>query len=324
MLKKILSISAFLLIGMSLVAQADVQLRIWHKLGDDNFQMHQSVYNNLGHKASFSRVEYYLSTVSLVHSDGSETAIPDVIELINIEGGQETTLIDLGNHDASDVAKIAFYIGVHPDQNHLDPTSFAADHPLAPQLPTMHWGWAAGYRFIALEGNCGAHLNQAFELHGLEDENFFRVEVENEASVIDGQLLIQIDANYAGALENLDMDAGPLVHGGYGDARIALQNFRDYVFFPASEIVAVNEIEGLNRFDVFPNPIVNGQASVVLESNEAQDYELLLRDALGRLVKNYSVENAFETVDIQVNEPGVYFLQLIQDNQSITKKIIVQ
>ena len=78
-----------------------------------------------------------------------ETAIPNKWVLVN---ASEATEVDLGSHDVTNVEAVHFHIGVDSSVNHSDPASYPMGHPLAPVFPSMHWGWAAGYRFVAIEG----------------------------------------------------------------------------------------------------------------------------------------------------------------------------
>ena len=61
----------------------------------------------------------------------------------------------LGSHDITTLESVRFGVG-RSEHNHLDPSAYPGDHPLAPQLPSMHWGWASRYfhRF-GMEGWAG-------------------------------------------------------------------------------------------------------------------------------------------------------------------------
>ncbi len=182
-------------------AQNDINLSIFHKLANEEFNLNQAANNNLEHDFKITRLEYYISEISLIHDGGTETLIEDLWILVNASSKTE---VELGNYDINTVEKIVFHIGVDPAHNHLDPSTYEASHPLAPKAPSMHWGWTAGYRFVALEGHGGPALDQLVQLHGLDDKNYFTTEVVLDKTAENGILNIQLDADYTRALEDIE------------------------------------------------------------------------------------------------------------------------
>ena len=116
---------------------------------------------------------------TFVHDGGQQTAIPEAYVLANgfVDGLHASRR---GESGVNAVEDLMFNVGIDPDNNHADPASWPADHPLAPQVPSMHWGWAAGYRFVALEGGT-ADAN--LEIHALGDDNHYPGETEVAASI---------------------------------------------------------------------------------------------------------------------------------------------
>ena len=79
------------------------------------------------------------------------TNLSDTYLLVNPNQNQ----YNIGNHNVENIYSIEFYLGVDPninDANPNDPSLWENSHPLANQIPSMHWGWSAGYIFLALEG----------------------------------------------------------------------------------------------------------------------------------------------------------------------------
>jgi hypothetical protein len=138
----------FLALQLSTFAQNSILLHIHHKMGDLPFALNAGTQNNLGHDFEFTRLEYYLSGISIVHDNGINTQIDSLWILVNAAFPTE---VDLGQHAITNVEAIHFFIGVDSLHNHGDPASYDPSHPLAPRNPSMHWGWASGYRFLALE-----------------------------------------------------------------------------------------------------------------------------------------------------------------------------
>lgn len=319
MKKSLLIAISFLMFSMSSYAQNNVQFKINHKLGDADFAMETGAKNNIDHDFEVTRLEYYISEISITHDGGTETTIEDLWILVD---ANEATQVDLGDHDISTVEKVSFSTGVDPDHNHLDPASYQASHPLAPKFPSMHWGWAAGYRFVAFEGNGGSAFNQLFQLHGLEDDNYFQTEIELDVTADNNEILINLDADYARALEDISVNSGVIVHGGYGEAKQCLENFRDYVFSPASETTSTIDFSEVSKFEVFPNP-ANGNTTIALEATQDLNYEVTVTDILGKQILFFDEVRSNSTIDLELSGAGFYFINLIKEGHPvITKKLI--
>ena len=304
-------------------AQNSVTLNINHKLGDADFAMNQAAKNNMDHDFKVTRLEYYISEISLVHDGGSETQIEDLWILANASAKTE---VDLGEHDITSVEKIILHIGVDPDHNHLDPPSWPNGHPLAPGSPSMHWGWTAGYRFVAYEGHGGANLNQLFQLHGLGDNNYFTTEVELDATAENNVLSINLDADYTKALEDISVNSGVIVHGDNLEAKQCLENFRDFVFSPASITSSTIDFSEVSEFNIFPNPVANGISTIKLDLEESgNEYDLTITSVDGKLLQYLRDISDGQTMDFSNKSTGMYFINLVKEGQTIlTKKIFVK
>ena len=184
----------------------------------------------------------------------------------------------------------------------------------------MHWGWAAGYRFLAMEGFCGDDLKVGYQLHGLGDQNYFVNTIEVQGVEENGDVIINIDADINKALEDISISQGPISHGDTGPAKAALENFRDYVF-SASQITSSTSDFDFVDFNVFPNPSINGQFTVEVEDFNSLKIQVFNVD--GKMIVEQEVtQNA---TDIVLGQPGFYFLNLVSNSgRTISKKITVQ
>jgi len=323
-MKKILLFA--LVIGafsFQLNAQNSVFLNIYHKLGDADFALNQAAKNNMDHDFEISRLEYYISEISLVHDGGNETLIDDLWVLVN---AATKTEVDLGEHDISTIEKIIFHIGVDPDHNHLDPSIYNGSHPLSPKSPSMHWGWTAGYRFVALEGQGGVNLNQLVELHGLGDINYFTTEIDLDVIAENNALTINLDADYTKALQDISVNSGVIVHGENLQASQCLSNFKDFVFSPSENISSLVDFVKINEFNISPNPVENGFSTLTLdlkESNYKLDLSITSLDGK-QLDYLYNVTDN-QTLDFTNQLSGMYFINLIKDGHTImAKKVFVK
>jgi hypothetical protein len=307
----LLSFMSILFASIGIQAQTDVYLNINHKMGSEAFAFNVAATNNLDNDVKFGRLEYYVSEITVTHDGGLMTAIEDLWILVD---AGEYTNINLGNHDVNNVEAVSFFVGVDPDHNHEDPAAYPASHPLAPQNPSMHWGWTAGYRFIALEGVGGAGLNQAVELHGLGDQNYFQNTTQLDASAVSGVVVIDLDADYLRAVENIGLTSGTITHGDYGDAQDCLENMRDYVFSPAGSVVGIEENETSAQLNVYPNPASNGAFWVKSSLEAYSGYDLKVIDSVGKTVftqLNLSGQNIQQVENLAA---GLYTIVILEAN----------
>lgn len=319
MKKLLLLCLSLLLLNTGLTAQNTVKLQINHELGNTPFALNTGAQNNMGDDFNLTRMEYYLSQFTIVHDGGQETNINSVYALVD---ASEATIIDLGSHNVVSVEAIKFYIGVDSATNHLDPASFPQTHPLAPQFPSMHWGWASGYRFAALEGNGSSSYNQTIELHGLGDNNYYQAEIPTIATAANNEVVIDIFADYTRALENISVNGGAFEHGFGGDARKLLFNLSQHVFQPFS--TSTVDFSEVNTFKVFPNP-TTGQATISLEATEDLTYQVLITDVLGKTIEVINDVKSNQPIQTQIEQAGLYFIQLVKNGQTvISEKLLVQ
>ena len=315
-----------LLIGamsFQLNAQNSVILNISHKLDELDFLMNQAAKNNMDHDFKITRLEYYISQISLVHDGGNETLIEDLWILAD---ASRKTEVNLGEFDINSIEKIILHIGVDPEHNHLDPSLWDSNHPLAPKFPSMHWGWSAGYRFVALEGHGGANLNQLIQLHGLGDANYFSTEVELVATAENNEVIINLDADYTRALENIAVNSGVIVHGDNFQAKQCLENFRDFVFSSSGITSSTIDFSEVSEFNVFPNPVVNGVSTIKLNTEESGNkYNLSITSVDGKLLEYVYNITDNQKLDFSDKSSGMYIINLIKEGQTIiTKKVFVK
>ncbi len=294
-------------------AQQEVVFNINHKLGTEDFALNMQS-ENQGEKYIIERLEYYISEISINH-DGVSTNIEDLYLLVN---GSEPVSVSLGMIEFQEIESVTFHIGVNEEVNHADPSLWPSDHPLFPKLPSMHWGWTGGYRFVAMEGN---NNGVVWQLHGLGDSNYFTTTIMVEQRESDGKVHIDLDADYTAALEGIDVASGPISHGETGEARACLINFNERVFTQAgtlSNIVVENDL----AFNIYPNPVLNGRVQLDLPSNVTSG-QLNIIASDGRVVESHTLSG--ETTELQLVNRGVFIAQVIAaDATFITQYIVVQ
>ncbi len=308
----------FTFFATTIFAQQEVILNIDHKLGSESFSYNTNAENNFSDKFFVTRLEYYISQISITHDGGEETSIDDL--WILVDGGTPVQK-NLGTLNINTIESVNFYIGVNPEHNHLDPSSYPPTHPLAPKDPSMHWGWDAGYRFIALEGRAGDELDKTFQFHGLGDSNYAKTSIDIEQRAANDQLHIDLSADYIMAMNNIDLSQGTISHGETGDAKASLQNFNTIVFSQAGP-VSTSSLE-LGKLKVSPNPSYNGTVSLDIPQQMTKTYTAHLTDLLGRNIASFKLIGMSNAIN--VNQKGVFFLNVESEEYNFpTQRIIIR
>jgi len=199
-----------------------------------------------------SMLRYYISGITLHLRDGKNATFPDTYILVDIRDVQR---FPIGNADISaGIDSISFHIGVDKARNHLDPTTYPEWHPLALKNPSMHWGWAAGYRFVTYEGKAGTSagsLSATFQIHTLDDKLYTRCSVALGGMVSTDIPLI---GHYERLLNNIDVSRGLINHGSEDEAATFMVNMgsANNPVYTASLPTSVDEDS--RPVTVFPNP----------------------------------------------------------------------
>ena len=322
---KNITLALLLCASFSINAQVNTTIRIYHALGNQLFQMNSTTQNNLPQDYQVTRIQYYMTRVSVIHDGGQITAISDdTVALISAADGTFST-IELGPLNITDVEGVKFHIGVHTPINNADPSLYPISHPLGPKSPSMHWGWASGYRFLVYEGVGGVNFSQAFQLHALGNNNYFETTVSAVGEMANGDLIIALDADYTRGVEGIDVSNGIVAHGVDGADLTALENFRDFVFSQSvlPLFTSTDNLDSEIQWGLFPNPSNDGKIVVSIDSDVTID-EILITDLLGKEVSRVNYGN-LKSLEIEIATSGTYFVQLLTNSSvASTKRFVIQ
>lgn len=300
-------------------AQTDVYLNINHLLGTQTFTLNTQASSPSGEAFKVNRLEYYISEITLIHDGGQETMVPDYWILVN---ASNTESYLLGNFSITTLEGVKFGIGVNVDVNHLDPASYPMSHPLAPKSPSMHWGWSSGYRFLALEGKSGNNFSQTFEIHGLGDGNYAYSSTTLDGEMVNGDLHINLDADYTKLLDNISVASGPISHGETGISRSAIMNLNTIVFAEAAAPNGINN-PAVSDLHCFPVPS-NGSVFITPDWDEAM-VTIEVLNVNGQRIRSFTTGNS-GLIEIEDLPKGVYFIQAKSDDVVIgqVKAVVVK
>lgn len=304
-------LSSFLFVSM-LSAQTNVSLNIEHMLNTSDFAFNTEATAQSSYNFDVTRLQYYISGIELVHDGGQITPVQDTWLLV--DAGNDVDF-DLGSHDVTSIEGINYYIGVGPDVNNDDPSLWTAGHPLAPQNPSMHWGWTSGYRFVAIEGGAGANTAFSFEVHALGNNNYNQVQIVTEAVDNSGDLEIIVYADYARALDRVDVSSGLLVHASNGEAVLFLEDFANHVF-SASSTLGIEDTEFTGAFDLYPNP-TESSSQVSYDISEKGYYTVVITGIDGKTVSSEMLKSLSGIHQLPVVSAGVYSVSLEQNGLKV-------
>ncbi|KAB2808102.1 MbnP family protein [Phaeocystidibacter luteus] len=313
-----------LLLGLSLIsfasfAQKEVYMRIIHQLDGQTYQNGTTVTTSEGDDLTLSRMQYYVSGIKLYHDGGQMLDLDSVYLLVD---AATTSEYDFGSLPITTLDSMKFAIGVDQASNHLDPAQYAFNHPLAPKTPSMHWGWAAGYRFVCAEGMTGSNMSDAMEIHALGNVNYFEQTIVTSGTDVFGSLVIQLDAEYLNSFNNIDMSGGLISHGETGASITYLENFRDNVFTESTQSVDPVSVEENTpaSFTLSPNPA--NLNNVYAEFGTATSGTIRVLDLTGREVFRRELNND-SRVKIDLQRTGVYLVELRSSNKVNTQRLVV-
>lgn len=310
-MKKNLIFILLLSLAFTSYSQKEVTLNINHMLGYAPFTFTTEATNDIGQQFKITRVDYYISGIKLVHDGGTITPITDKVILVK---GDNNVAVNLGSFSITDLEGISFSIGVDTPDNNSDPSTKSTDDPLYFQSPSMHWGWSAGYRFVALEGMAGTTtLNKDFQLHGLWNANYFEQTITTSGVSTASSIDINLDADYTQALKGIDVASGPIDHGVNTADLVMLENFRDHVFRVAVPTAIQPNIDLAKMVKVYPIP-ANDVLNIDLLNNNVQSVKII--DINGKLMKTITL-NQRNAINLASFARGTYILRFLDENNAV-------
>ena len=104
-----------------------------------------------GQTVRLTRFAAIVSGVTLARADGGTVQLDGQYGFLDAEAGRMA--LTLRNVPVGDYHGLEFQLGLPPAVNHGDPGQWPARHSLNPIVNALHWGWAGGYVFAAIEGH---------------------------------------------------------------------------------------------------------------------------------------------------------------------------
>lgn len=308
-----ISLLLVLALGFAFATARPVYLRIDHTQNGLPFEMSR-VFPSLDgtYDIKVTALRYYVSEITVIHDGGKQSLLNDVFLLVDAEKSTKFFLADM---DVDNVERVVFSIGVPVFLNHNDPAKYPAGHPLGFQNPSMHWGWAAGYRFVAFEGLAGRGEapSTVFQFHTLSDDLYTTTSVTTSAINSDDEIVIPIRAEVTQMLNGIDATYGQIVHGATGDAITVMQNFGKNVF---SAVVTSVEEQPVASLTATPNP---SWSTVTLTAPELVGATVAIVDVTGQTVQMMQAASEEITLDVRTLAAGMYTVLVTRDGRPVAR-----
>lgn len=275
-----------------------------------------------GKKVKLTRAEFYLSGISLFTTDQDSFNVADAYVLVNANNPDKVHTVGSFPADHG-FKKLKMDVGIDKAKNHADPTLYSASHPLGPKSPEMHWGWASGYRFIALEGlvdnNGDGTPEQEFQIHSLGDALLFRTLLDMTAShhVETEPLIINLD--YTKLFNSIAMSGNLIQHGSAALNKSLLKNAATSGFLNPLLISSTENIpfESIAKFSQ------NNREINVAFANQNSQKIISIYTLSGQILMNKTTSaSTFNTMLSDVSS-GIYIIAIIDGNKLIKKQFFV-
>ncbi len=307
----------------------EVQFTFNHKVNGEELKVNETQFTIWNGKAMrIDRAEFYLSEISLIGVGGGKTALND--QYVLADAGDPEMVWSIGNVDLDEIQGVEVHIGVDQAKNHLDPSTYQLGHPLGFQDPSMHWGWSAGYRFMAIEGyvdnNNDGIPESLFQYHNLGDNLYYTTSIDGEATAESGVLTVNIEVDYAKLFEGMTMIGNLIHHGSNAQNQKMLTNASTEKFLTISAVSAQDDVvqNSLSLTSV-PNP-AHGQISLGQELDQSiSAVDLRIMNSLGQVVHYRQQVPAQGQIqlDLQGWQTGTYFYGLYHNGRLIARNSFI-
>lgn len=248
-------------------------------------------------------LKYYLAEITVIHDGGKRTPLTDVYVLVDALSRDR---YPLGSADVTNVEALEFHVGVDKKRNHEDPTIYPPEHPLALKSPTMHWGWSAGYRFLAVEGSAGtsqAVVSADVQVHSVGDDLYRTITMPVRAVPTPSGIELQLTAEYSKLFTGLDVSFGLIFHGLGEETILMSNNMATRVF--SSPSTSVDERAVASAIAVWPTP---STSTVSMELHDDVVSTAMLIDACGSSVMLPTASHSRAAWDLSAQASGTYTL----------------
>ena len=319
----------FILLGLSLALstslfsqQRELGVTFSHKFNGNDLVVGSSTFPIWNGKMVWiKRAEFYLSGIGVKDENGVETTFPDTYQLVRAQ--EVSRRIVLGNIASTPISHLFMSVGVDTTKNHDDPTLYPETHPLGLKEPSMHWGWAGGYRFLVVEGkvdNSGDGIPETdFEYHNLGDELYKQTDMTIAPAYDTGSdLTLSIVLDYARLFDQNTMLGNQIVHGSSAKNLAMINNAVNNHFFSFAPKTAVSDVQPLAW------SVGCVQNELLINTPVSEDATLSLTDLKGNVIATKKADASGITYfSVQDLPTGLWMVTLKSATYTNTQKVMI-
>jgi hypothetical protein len=292
--------------------QREVILKVNHYLNGEEIELGDKIYNFSINEIKFWSIQYFLMDFELIDKNGNSIISSEKYKLIDASKSEYS----LGNISIDNVNSLKFNLGIDKETNHSDPSVWPSNHPLSLEYSTMHWGWVAGYTFIAIDGSVkdifDRWLNH-FQYHLVGNQYYTTILVNNIEAIYTGdKIIIELNTELSKMLEGVNLAVNNNIHGSGGANDIIGNNIRTKNPFQTAFSSVKNIYPELKLFPIPASDLIT------LELGNTNVHNLIFKiyDLNGRFVCDFNHLNSL-TYDISNFNQGTYFLNIYKDKNLV-------
>lgn len=293
----------------------EVWLKINHNVKGQEYVKNDGVYNINTFETKFKRLQYYLSDIVLIDLNGNRVPAPNLFHLID----SDSSKYFLGDVNIENIRQIDYYFGLSNSINHGDPSVWPQGHPLNLTYAAMHWGWAAGYRFLAVEGYTkdmfGAWKNE-FQYHLVGDQYYSKMNISFMPNVSeDGTITINLEADFNELFNGVNLITDNFNHGSGGSNDIIANNVKNGKFL-SYHLLSVDK--PYPNLSIYPNPSQDF-TYINFDDTNITGLTFKLTNIKGEFISE--INPLFSNkIDLSNLTNGIYFLNVIE-NEKVVKML---
>jgi hypothetical protein len=279
-----------------------------------------SIHN--GKKVKITRADFYLSGITLFNNNQDSFKIEKSYVLSSAYEPDKIHAVGQYPNNFS-FNKLKMEVGIDEETNHADPSPYPASHPLGPKNPDMHWGWAGGYRFIALEGFVDSNGDDIpenmFQFHGLGDALLFTATLDLGANNDPNSEVIVINLDYGKLFTSIAM-TGNLIHHNSGNLnKVLLLNAANGGFMVPANTSSIENVpfDSIVKFSQKNREIQLGFA------NDDSEKVISIITTSGLEVKNIVTNASLFSINLDTEICGNYIITVFNGHSKVAKQFFI-
>ena len=233
LLTALLVVALFTLSSCKKDGPTTLTLQVSAKYGTQGFATHAANKDAAGRFIEISTLEFYLSHISLIKTDGSKLALTDVA-VFNFN--DSSTLSVSFKNIQGDFTGLSFGCGLDSAQNNSNPNDYQAPNPLSADYG-MAWPMIQKYQFESIEGKWDTAVMPIMRnglVYHIGTNQAYRTTQLNKIFSVKGSpttLVLYLDVaqifNNTTTGETLDIVTEPTSQSGSTDNPVILTTFAD-------------------------------------------------------------------------------------------------